>query len=105
NRHLKNSVVNDPDQNLTRDLSNVKLTLDQQSQQWLLKASRAAEKENLKKALTAPKSKTVHLKALGAAAQTILQAPLVVMTDSKAGVFFDTLGLSKPPTVTDPVTA
>ena len=99
-RHLKNSVVNDPDQNLARDLSNVKLTLDQQSQQWLLKASRAAEKESLKKALTTPKSKTSHLKTLGSAAQTILQAPLLVMTDSKAGVFFDTLGLSKPATQT-----
>lgn len=105
NQHLKNSVVNDPDQNLARDLSNVKLTLDQQSQQWLLKASRAAEKESLKKALTPPKSKTSHLKTLGAEAQTILQAPLLVMADSKAGVFFDTLGLSKPATGTAPVTA
>ena len=96
--HLKNSVVNDPDQNLARDLSTVKLALDQPSQQWLLKVSRAAQKDSLQKALSAPKAKIAHLKTLGAAAETSLQAPLLVMADSKSGVFFDTLGLSKPAT-------
>ncbi|HVM32837.1 MAG TPA: adenylate/guanylate cyclase domain-containing protein [bacterium] len=101
--HLRNSVVNDPDLNLTRDLSTVKLALDQSAQQWLLKASRAAEKQALQKALTPPKAKPARLKSLGAAAENGLQAPLLVMTDSKSSVFFDTLGLSKPATVAVPV--
>ena len=102
--HLKNSIVNDPDQNLARDLSTVKLALDQPSQQWLLKASRAAQKESLQKALSAPKAKTARLKTLGVAAETSLQAPLLVMADSKSSVFFDTLGLSKPVTASAAVT-
>jgi class 3 adenylate cyclase len=101
---LKNSIVNDPDQNLVRDLSTVKLALDQPTQQWLLKASRAAQKESLQKALSAPKAFPPRLKTLGAAAEISLQAPLLVMADSKSGVFFDTLGLSKPATASTTVT-
>ncbi|MGH7740322.1 MAG: adenylate/guanylate cyclase domain-containing protein, partial [bacterium] len=95
NQHLKKSVVNDPEQNLSRDLSSVKLALDQPSQEWLLKISRAAEKDALKKALTEREVKHSHLHLLGASANSSLHAPLLVMADSKSGAFFDTLGLSK----------
>jgi class 3 adenylate cyclase len=101
-QHLKNSVTNNPEQNLARSLSTVQLALEEQSQQWAFKAARIAEKDNLKKDLTPPLSKLSRLKKLGANLYDPAQTPLLVLVNAKGNAFYDTLDLAAAPPVPAP---
>ena len=93
--HTKTLVTNDPEENLARSLSTLLLSLEGRWEDLSSKAASSAGNNSLAGSLTPPLDLPAF-QALGQALSSGASLPLFVLTDSKGGVLYDTLGLPRP---------
>ncbi len=95
-QHLKTTVSNDPQAELSRSLSTVQSALNQRQSEILLKATRLAGKENLKKLLTSKKMNLAQVKSLAAGSFNPDTTPLLILTDKKGDALYTSFPLPSP---------
>src|ERR1700722_8994673 len=92
--HLKNIVTNDPEAGLSRSISSLKISLDEEYQILLSQIGHTTDKDWLQKDLTNPRMTLAQYHEIGGELAGYLQRPLLILTDKNGNVLFDTIGVS-----------